>query len=207
MPVLLNYFSLLIFITDTTITLIHVEYLLKPFILSVRGAKDAKYAKGAGGIGSVGSARGLRRSKRILDHSATYCTKEEEKKEEGEEEESQQSTQQSTISTSSTQQSQLLDIIDKNIIDTKPPVEGSIIMRSITSIVETSIISPTSTQSTRSYHSTPVIETDIIPLMWPNFEEYKASIEKWLNSNYANYLKEIEDRKWVNAFTGNFYAK
>ncbi|RGB25440.1 hypothetical protein C1646_675568 [Rhizophagus diaphanus] len=43
--------------------------------------------------------------------------------------------------------------------------------------------------------------------MWPNFEEYKASMEKWLNSNHANYLKAIGNRKWVNAFTRNFYAK
>lgn len=36
--------------------------------------------------------------------------------------------------------------------------------------------------------------------MWPSFEEYKASMEKWLNSNHVNYLKEIEDWKWINAF-------
>ena len=180
----------LIVTTDTTITLIHVKYLLKPFILGVRGTKGANRAKGAGGAGSTGSARGLRRSQRVLDRSATYRTEEEEEEEEDEEEdeeESRQSTQQSTISTSSTQQSQLSDIIDRNvpidinlqnrttqstrsstiykIIDTEPPVEGSIIRRSITLIVETSIMSPTGTQSTRSCHFTPVIETDIIPLV------------------------------------------
>ncbi|RGB29724.1 hypothetical protein C1646_766261 [Rhizophagus diaphanus] len=149
--------------TTTTIMLIHVKYLLKPFILDVKGAKGAKCAKGSGGAESTGSARGLRRSKHILDHSATYHIEEEE--EEEEEEESQQSTQQSIISTSSTQQSQLSDIIDRNIIDTEPPVERSIIRRSITSVVEISIISPTSTQSTRSCHSIPVIKTDIIPLV------------------------------------------
>ncbi|GES93839.1 hypothetical protein GLOIN_2v1780813 [Rhizophagus clarus] len=269
--------------TDTTITLIHVKYLLKSFILGVRGTKGAKRAKGAGGAGSTGSARGLRKSKRVLNHSATYHTEEEEeekeKDEEEDEEESQQSTQQSTIST-------------------KPPVERSIIRRSITPIVKTSIISPTSTQSTRSHHSTPVIETDIIPLvstnrsqqqmsgtddhhaltpcsntsnvktdmiakhsrqiqaiyelqkatfekisiiqnqvkkltsskntdlspkvfsdayaavcskfspskMWPSFEEYKASMEKWLNSNHANYLKEIGDWEWVNAFARKYHS-
>ncbi|RGB33421.1 hypothetical protein C1646_761715 [Rhizophagus diaphanus] len=90
----------------------------------MREAKGAKCAKGTGGARSAGSARGLRRSKRVLDRSATYRTEEEKEEEEEDENESQQSTQQNTIST-------------------KPPVEGSIIRRSITPVVETSIMSPT----------------------------------------------------------------
>ena len=42
--------------------------------------------------------------------------------------------------------------------------------------------------------------------MWPSFEEYKASMEKWLNSNHANYLKEIGDQEWVNAFAGKHHS-
>src|SRR2546430_10094624 len=31
--------------------------------------------------------------------------------------------------------------------------------------------------------------------MWPTSDEYKQVLEKWLNSNYRNYLKEQGDRK------------
>jgi hypothetical protein len=37
--------------------------------------------------------------------------------------------------------------------------------------------------------------------MWPTFEEYKESFEKWLKANHPNYLNEVEYQEWTNAFS------
>ncbi|RGB35327.1 hypothetical protein C1646_759498 [Rhizophagus diaphanus] len=74
-----------------------------------------------------------------------------------------------------------------------------------TSNVETDTIAKHSRQIRDAYAT--VCSKFFPSKIWPSFEEYKALIEKWLNSNHANYLKEIGDREWVNAFTENFYAK
>jgi len=42
--------------------------------------------------------------------------------------------------------------------------------------------------------------------MWPSFDDYKSELEKWLNSNYPNYLKELGERKWTNSFVGNHHT-
>lgn len=42
--------------------------------------------------------------------------------------------------------------------------------------------------------------------MWPSFEEFKASLERWLNSKHPNYLKGMENVDWTNAFTGRHHS-
>jgi hypothetical protein len=42
--------------------------------------------------------------------------------------------------------------------------------------------------------------------MWPKFEDYKNALEKWLNSNHTNYLKEMGALEWANNFTGNHHS-
>jgi hypothetical protein len=42
--------------------------------------------------------------------------------------------------------------------------------------------------------------------MWPNFEEYKQELEKWLNLNHPNYLQELGDREWINNFSGKHHS-
>ena len=41
--------------------------------------------------------------------------------------------------------------------------------------------------------------------MWPKFDEYKSSLENWLNANHLNYLSEMDERVWVNAFAERHY--
>jgi hypothetical protein len=42
--------------------------------------------------------------------------------------------------------------------------------------------------------------------LWPNFEQYKKALEKWLNDNHPDYLKEVGSREWTNSFTGNHHS-
>ena len=42
--------------------------------------------------------------------------------------------------------------------------------------------------------------------MWPNFKELKESLEKWLNSNHPNYIKELGRLEWANAFSGRHHS-
>jgi len=42
--------------------------------------------------------------------------------------------------------------------------------------------------------------------MWPSFEEFKASLERWLNSKHPNYLKGMENVDWTNAFTRRHHS-
>jgi hypothetical protein len=37
-------------------------------------------------------------------------------------------------------------------------------------------------------------------------DEYKQALEKWLNSNHRNYLKEQGEREWSNAFIGKHHS-
>jgi len=42
--------------------------------------------------------------------------------------------------------------------------------------------------------------------MWPTLDEYKQALEKWLNSNHRNYLKEQGEREWSNNFIGKHHS-
>jgi hypothetical protein len=42
--------------------------------------------------------------------------------------------------------------------------------------------------------------------MWPTFEEYKKKLEDWLESHHPNYLNDIGNVPWINAFTGNHHS-
>jgi hypothetical protein len=42
--------------------------------------------------------------------------------------------------------------------------------------------------------------------MWPTFDEYKRSIEKWLTKNHPDYLNELGDREWSNLFSGRHHS-
>lgn len=42
--------------------------------------------------------------------------------------------------------------------------------------------------------------------MWPTFEDYKVALEEWLNSNHPNYIKEMGNREWANAFIGKHHS-
>jgi hypothetical protein len=42
--------------------------------------------------------------------------------------------------------------------------------------------------------------------MWPSFEDYKKALEKWLASYHPNYIIEVGDRSWTNAFAGSHHS-
>ena len=41
---------------------------------------------------------------------------------------------------------------------------------------------------------------------WPNYEEYKQAMERWLNANHSNYLSEIGEIDWINTFSGKHHS-
>ncbi|RGB33845.1 hypothetical protein C1646_761258 [Rhizophagus diaphanus] len=42
--------------------------------------------------------------------------------------------------------------------------------------------------------------------MWPTFENFKNSLEGWLEKNHTNYIKELGQRDWINNFSGKHYS-
>ncbi|UZO00174.1 uncharacterized protein OCT59_001428 [Rhizophagus irregularis] len=42
--------------------------------------------------------------------------------------------------------------------------------------------------------------------MWPTFEDFKNSLESWLEKYYTNYIKELEQREWTNNFSVKHHA-
>jgi hypothetical protein len=42
--------------------------------------------------------------------------------------------------------------------------------------------------------------------MWPKFDEYKSSLENWLNANHPNYISEKGERDWANTFSGKHHS-
>jgi hypothetical protein len=42
--------------------------------------------------------------------------------------------------------------------------------------------------------------------MWPDFNDLKAGMERWLQKNHPNYFKELSDKEWMNAFAGKHHS-
>ncbi|PKY44843.1 hypothetical protein RhiirA4_459260 [Rhizophagus irregularis] len=42
--------------------------------------------------------------------------------------------------------------------------------------------------------------------MWPTFEDFKNSLESWLEEYHTNYIKELGQREWTNNFSVKHHA-
>jgi hypothetical protein len=42
--------------------------------------------------------------------------------------------------------------------------------------------------------------------MWPNFNDLKSGMERWLQKNHADYFKELGEKDWTNAFAGKHHS-
>jgi hypothetical protein len=38
--------------------------------------------------------------------------------------------------------------------------------------------------------------------MWPEFDDYKTGMERWLQKSHPAYFKELSNKEWLNSFAG-----